>query len=250
MKNFKLLLIIIFLLSFSACEEKKSNYVENYCNKDINVKKCLSDRDYFVNQNLKKWKPDLISESVLKDIEKTNQHVGKWIGNTNLNKKIVKIKNLDDIYISKIDAILRSDENFKKAQKIENNIYLLESSIEFNEEESHAIIYNLNFKNNIMQKRLSIDRFGLTSKQLDILKLCSSWVLKKIISCKGKILITGEIFNQNTKGSKILGLFDYYLEAFSLEEQNIQKILIDLKNEEKNKLENLFNKYDELKLKR
>jgi len=250
MKNFKLLLIIIFLLSFSACEEKKSNYVESYCNKDINVKRCLSDRDYFVSQKLKKWKPDLLSETVLKDIEKTNQQVGKWIGNTNLNKKIVKIKNLDDIYISKKDAILRSEENFKKAQEIENNIYLLEASIEFNEEESHATIYNLNFKNNFMQKSLSIDRFGLTSKQLDIIKLCSSWVFKKLISCKGKILITGEIFKYPIKESKIHGLFKYYLEAFNLEEQDIQKILVDLKIEEKKKLVDLFNKNDELQLKK
>ena len=130
-------------------------------------------------------------------------------------------------------------------------MYALDASIDFDEDNLNTTIFNLDFKNDFNQASIFIDRFGLDSKQLDILKLCNSWIPKKIISCKGKVLITGEILERklSMSSSKPLFKFNYYLEAFKLEKQNIKKIIISLRKQEKDTLKSLFNKYQEVKLK-
>ena len=240
--------ITLFFLIF-GCENKEKSYVENVCANDPDYKRCTNDKDYFVEQRLKNWKPSYLSEQVLLMIEETNKYAGEWIGNTNIKKKIVNIKNVKDLYLSKFPFPFLHDVDLKKAKEIQKHLYSLNASIDFDIEQSSATIYNLNFKNNFNQERINVDRFGLDSKQQDILELCYSWVPDKIISCKGKVLITGEIFEWKPRSFSISELkFNYYLEAFKLEKQDIQKIKDILKTKERNQLIKEFNKFHKEKL--
>ncbi len=237
----------LIFLAISGCDKKKETYVEVVCKKDLDANRCINDKSYFLEKRLNSWKPSFFSERVLNDIKITNEYTGKWIGNINKDKEIVNISKIKDLYLSDFNYYNLSKNDLKKAERVVKHIYEVNASFEFDTEQSELTIYDKDFKNDLYQSMIKLNRFGLNSKELDILEFCTSWIFKKIISCVGKVRVTGELFETKFKWSSSskepVITFNYYLDSFLLEKQSEKQIKLSLRKEYEKKLIEEFDKH-------
>ena len=240
-KNINIFLLILIAPFFISCDLNEKSSVEKLCEKNPDYKKCLTNKEYFLKSLLVNWEPTWSGQIGLKNVEKRNTYSNKWIG-ANINyENAIKINSLNEIKISfSSNPSLNDKEKLIAGEKLKNNIYLFEGLVTFCNERTindlkfycpnnQVLLLDMNHENSSTQS-LSFRRFGLTSKELDILKLCQIRYYsfnKDTFICKGQFLISIEIYGVSYTDLKHL---NYYLESFKLFKDNL--------NEKKNLLRN------------
>jgi hypothetical protein len=248
-----IIILIVFLIFplFISCDSKEKSLVEKICEKNSDYKKCLTNKEFFLQSALTNWKPTMFNKIGLSNVKKRNVNSNNWIGENINYKNAIKIDSLEKIKISYSSyPNLKDEEEFIAGEKLKKNVYLFEGLVTFCNDtrinklpfycpEGEFLLLDINHENS-SNKSLSFRRFGLTSKDLDILKLCQIKffsVNKDSLICRGQFLISIEIRGVSYTDLKHL---NYYLESFKLYNDDIDKKISLLKKNRKDLLSAKF----------